>query len=301
MTFLEKYMQEHPEELARDIVHICCPTEEPYDNCNKTYNPDGCFKCWKREIPEEKVTWGEEEIHRNMGIPHLEEIADKFNEVPRENIVSPQQLKEALNFNHNPDAAPLGTANVEVIGDKEAECVGSGTTSDEDDLVMRIKDSGARREFATGAVRDIQEGKGRCDLLPLDVIGRFFSVCVHVEPSRQIFNYLWAYTTTGECDHLYEVLIHFCDKFKNIETMFLEVSKHFEEGAKKYGEYNWQKGIPTHCYIDSAVRHYLKYLRCDKDEPHDRAFVWNILCCIWTCIHKPELNDYGKKADENET
>ena len=29
-----------------------------------------------------------------------------------------------------------------------------------------IKDSGNRREFETGAVRDIQEGKGRCDLLP---------------------------------------------------------------------------------------------------------------------------------------
>ena len=34
-----------------------------------------------------------------------------------------------------------------------------------------IKDSGERREFLSGAVRDIQEGKGRCDLLPLDIIG----------------------------------------------------------------------------------------------------------------------------------
>ena len=31
---------------------------------------------------------------------------------------------------------------------------------------MEIKDSGERREFDTGAVRDIQEGKGRMDLLP---------------------------------------------------------------------------------------------------------------------------------------
>lgn len=36
---------------------------------------------------------------------------------------------------------------------------------------MKLKDSGERREFGTGAVRDIQEGKGRCDLMPLDVIG----------------------------------------------------------------------------------------------------------------------------------
>ena len=77
--------------------------------------------------------------------------------------------------------------------------------------------------------------------------------------------------------------------------MLLETAKHFEQGAKKYGDYNWQKGIPVKSYIDSAVRHYLKHLRGDADERHDRAFVWNILCCIWTCKHKPELNDYRKE------
>ena len=67
--------------------------------------------------------------------------------------------------------------------------------------------------------------------------------------------------------------------------MLLEVSKHFEEGALKYGENNWQKGIPESSYIDSAVRHYLKWLRGDNDEQHDRAFIWNIMCLIWTHEH----------------
>ena len=40
-----------------------------------------------------------------------------------------------------------------------------------DEKTPHIKDSGSRREFGTGAVRDIQEGKGRCDLMPLDVVG----------------------------------------------------------------------------------------------------------------------------------
>ena len=31
---------------------------------------------------------------------------------------------------------------------------------------MEVKDSGERRQFETGAVRDRSEGKGRCDLLP---------------------------------------------------------------------------------------------------------------------------------------
>ena len=35
---------------------------------------------------------------------------------------------------------------------------------------MEILDSGSRREFGTGAVRDIADGKGRCDLLPLKMI-----------------------------------------------------------------------------------------------------------------------------------
>lgn len=164
-----------------------------------------------------------------------------------------------------------------------------------------IKDSGTRREFESGAVRDIQEGKGRCDLMPLDVI---YAVYTHFgmlnEPYCLMFDRIYRFTETGEVLWLYDTLVCF-PEFTSLHNMFLEVSKHFEEGAKKYGEHNWQKGIPTHCYIDSAVRHYLKHLRGDTDEPHDRAFVWNILCCIWTCIHKPEFNDYGKeKKNDND-
>ena len=33
-----------------------------------------------------------------------------------------------------------------------------------------IKDSGERRSFDTGAVRDIQDGKGRPSLMPLEVV-----------------------------------------------------------------------------------------------------------------------------------
>ena len=156
-----------------------------------------------------------------------------------------------------------------------------------------IKDSGNRREFETGAVRDIQEGKGRCDLLPLDVVSECYRRGFPDEYDSAIFAELYAFTQTGEIDHLYEVLAQRYP-YDCWSEMFLELSKHFEEGCKKYGENNWQKGIPVRCYIDSAVRHYLKWLMGDDDEPHDRAFCWNIMCCIWTCIHKPELNDYGK-------
>ena len=37
-----------------------------------------------------------------------------------------------------------------------------------------IKDSGERREFETGAVRDMAEGKGRFDLMPLCEVAKLF-------------------------------------------------------------------------------------------------------------------------------
>ena len=148
-----------------------------------------------------------------------------------------------------------------------------------------LKDSGARREFGTGAVRDIADGKGRCDLLPLDIIGDFMD--------KPILKEIELFKETKNPDHLYTVLGTFASLFYDNDwrTMFLEVSKHYEDGAKKYSENNWKKGIPLHCYIDSGVRHYLKWLRSDNDEPHDRAFVWNILGALWTLKHKPELDD----------
>ena len=81
--------------------------------------------------------------------------------------------------------------------------------------------------------------------------------------------------------------------------MLMEVSKHFEDGAKKYDERNWEKGIPTHCYVDSGVRHFLKYIDGFEDERHDRAFLWNMLCLL--CVNKPELDDLPYKYSENNT
>ena len=159
----------------------------------------------------------------------------------------------------------------------------------------QILDSGNRREFETGAVRDIQEGKGRCDLLPLDIIANYISL---TDKDDAVLLAIAQYIYNGESVYLKLALDKFRETAKwDVFTMLFEVSKHYEEGAKKYGERNWEKGIPVRCYIDSAVRHYLKYLRGDQDEPHYRAFVWNIVCAIWTCKHKPELNEYAREGE----
>lgn len=111
----------------------------------------------------------------------------------------------------------------------------------------RIADSGNRTEFATGAVRDMHEGKGRYDLLPWDAMH--------------------------------------------------ELAIHCEQGAKKYGERNCEKGIPVHSLIDSAIRHLSCYLRGMKDEPHLRAAMWNVAFAIWMEKNRPEQQDIPARRD----
>ena len=160
-----------------------------------------------------------------------------------------------------------------------------------------LEDSGERREFESGAVRDIAEGKGRCDLLPLDIIGAYYN--------DYVLRSIGEFIIGGNEKLVGDVIKVFSYKmFPDVTECFaltsalLEVSKHYEDGCKKYGERNWEKGIPCHCFVDSAVRHYLKYLRGDTDERHDRAFVWNLLGLLWTIAHHPELNDLPYNTKE---
>lgn len=107
---------------------------------------------------------------------------------------------------------------------------------------MTIKDSGNRTALGnTGFVRDIQEGKGRMDLLPWHAI--------------------------------------------------MELSKHCEEGAKKYGERNIDKGAPQSSLLNSATRHLAKYIMGWTDENHLRAAFWNIAWALEQEIVKPEMQD----------
>lgn len=115
--------------------------------------------------------------------------------------------------------------------------------------MSEILDSGNRREFDTGAVRDCSEGRGRMDLLP------------------------WA--------------------------AIMEVSKHCEKGAIKYGEHNVDRGIPLHSFLDSAARHLAKFVDGWTDEDHLTAVAWNILWAMQTRIKHPNLIDVPWR-EENE-
>lgn len=114
--------------------------------------------------------------------------------------------------------------------------------------MSEILDSGERTEFQTGAVRDMHEGKGRFDLLPMCVLMR--------------------------------------------------LAKHYEKGALKYEERNWEKGISAHSFADSAFRHMVKYMDGWTDEDHLIAAIWNLCGLAWTEEKKPELIDIPARSGD---
>ena len=150
-----------------------------------------------------------------------------------------------------------------------------------------IKDSGQRREFETGAVRDMAS-KGRCDLLPWSIIPSDESeLKIFYENMDQALHSYNAQQLSKSISKCLDVFVSMAFS-SSLESALLEVSYLFEDGCKKYGERNWEKGIPINSYLDSAGRHFLKWCRGDVDERHDRAVIWNLICALWTIKHKPE-------------
>ena len=81
-----------------------------------------------------------------------------------------------------------------------------------------------------------------------------------------------------------------------------QLAKIFERGCQKYGDRNWEKGIPLSRYIDSGLRHAHKFASGRRDEPHLAMAAWNFCCCLATLerieagILPAELNDLPPTA-----
>ena len=158
--------------------------------------------------------------------------------------------------------------------------------------MANVKDSGSMREFSTGAHRDNATGKGRCDLLPLKEVAEVMNDPVLMELSK-----FFEDKDPERIKNALRISLNTVSEYENnFSTMFIEASKLYEDGANKYGENNWKKGMPLNCYLDSGIRHYLKTLRKDNDEPHYRGFVWNMLGALWTIDNIPNsLNEFSEK------
>lgn len=51
---------------------------------------------------------------------------------------------------------------------------------------------------------------------------------------------------------------------------------HMTKGANKYGDGNWEKGLPTECYLESIDRHLAYYMEGDRSEDHLSALLFGI-------------------------
>ena len=81
----------------------------------------------------------------------------------------------------------------------------------------------------------------------------------------------------------------------------LEVSKHCERGAAKYGEHNVDLGLPLHSFVDSGFRHLAKFAAGYVDEAHLTAAAWNLLWALEFSITRPDLVDVPwKKEDKHD-
>ena len=126
-----------------------------------------------------------------------------------------------------------------------------------------VKDSGKRQEFETGSKRDTRDGKGRYDLIPGYAIRK----------------------VAGNAFH----------KLSPIAVQRL--ARHYENGGKKYGDWNWTKGQPLSRYLDSAIRHMFKVVDGQLDEDHQAAAAWNMLGYIET-KHRIDIGILPKELND---
>ena len=70
---------------------------------------------------------------------------------------------------------------------------------------------------------------------------------------------------------------------------------HYEAGAAKYDDRNWEKGIPASRCFSSAVRHLFRWIAGERKEDHLAAAAWNIFAIMHFEAVKPEMIDTGVK------
>lgn len=64
--------------------------------------------------------------------------------------------------------------------------------------------------------------------------------------------------------------------------VLLRLARHFEAGASKYGDRNWELGQPVSRYLDSGIRHLLWYWAGERDEDHLVSALWNLAALMDT-------------------
>lgn len=81
-------------------------------------------------------------------------------------------------------------------------------------------------------------------------------------------------------------------RYDLISPIALEAwAKTYAEGAAKYGDFNWEKGMPAHDLLNHVIRHIFKFLAGDRSEPHLPHALWGIGAAIHSLECWPDLNN----------
>lgn len=67
------------------------------------------------------------------------------------------------------------------------------------------------------------------------------------------------------------------------------LAKWYELGSKKYGDRNWEKGMPFTRYTAAMQRHLIAWKKGDESEDHLSAIAWN----AFAIMHHQELGEFN--------
>ncbi|MCL2622936.1 MAG: DUF5664 domain-containing protein [Planctomycetaceae bacterium] len=134
-----------------------------------------------------------------------------------------------------------------------------------------------RETFASGAVRD--ELPVRYDLCSPIVIRKIIY-------EHDFNNPLLDSLVSQEANILHrliEFVKFYCHKQYSSEAALYILESYartMHEGAAKYGERSWEKGIPENNLRNHAINHLVKLIGGDTSEPHLDHLIWNVLTII---------------------
>lgn len=69
------------------------------------------------------------------------------------------------------------------------------------------------------------------------------------------------------------------------------LARTYAEGAEKFGEFNWENGMPVTDLLNHAIAHLFKFLSGDRSEDHLGHAAWNVLGAVHSLEMWPHLND----------
>lgn len=189
---------------------------------------------------------------------------------------------------------------------------------------FEVKDSGERREFQSGAQRDVENGKPRFDLIPVTVLKKLLSYDLskiidydlttqsmdHLKSRMWNAGIMWGDTTD---ETLLLQLILICaeiiqrqegDRYISPPISIIydfsvmtprtyhRIAMLYSRGADKYDPWNWSKGMPLSVFHASLMRHIFSFIEDKTDEDHLSAIFFNAACIIhFKVLNIDEIDD----------